>query len=434
MGTTRSVPETKATSGEAVPSSGPQAPARVWIHDPNDSQGSLRAALLGRGYHVTVFRSSEEWREARANARPDLMIIDLDDPSANEIFPRSIESDQMPKLIVVAGSGDIDRRLEAVRMGANAMFVRPIVTERLTLAVDRLTSPDAVLYDVLLVSSAGSRSEIRAINETAGIRLSVVPPRSLFSGLTAIVPECVIIDAQDLGIEPDELVRLVRSCEGYVQVPIAIIDRGDTQHGARLMVRVVGTFGQSFKLACEELPAIVAVLCEIARGGARQAHIDPLTGFHRDIGAEEHQRQIFDLAARFNVPVACLVARIDDYQRIAEERGADAAQMMVKNLAVIVRTVARETDLLIRSRTDEIVMYLLGVTAEEAQAKAGQMLNLFSAVPRQHGGDLFFATLSIGIAVRRDKSDAAAVLAEAREHLHHALKGRENRMEFHESD
>jgi diguanylate cyclase (GGDEF)-like protein len=431
MGMTRSAPGTRSLSSEAGRDPVRKTAASVWIHDQDGVHGSVSVALLRRGYDVTVFRSGEEWREALESERPDVMIVDLDDPSASESLSASIESTEKTKLIVIAGTGDIDRRLEAVRMGANAMFVRPVVAERMVLAVDRLVmAAENAPCQVLMVSSAGLSGEIRALNETVGIRLSVVPPRSLLSSLTAVMPECIIIDAQDAGIDPEKLVRLIRISEGYAPVPIAVIERIDGPLRDGRLVKVVGTQRLSFRVECEELPAVVAVMCELRRSTTGLAGVDELTGLYRDAGVADHVRELFELGARFRIPITCIAVTIDDYQRIVDERGADAAQMTVKNLAVIAQTVARETGLIIRASTDEVITYLLGVTTEEARVKAGQMLNVFGSVPREHEGDTFFATLSVGIAAVRGDYDSDRVLAEARVEVLRAQQAGGSRVEI----
>lgn len=157
------------------------------------------------------------------------------------------------------------------------------------------------------------------------------------------------------------------------------------------------------------------------------AVIDQLTGMlnRKALGARTHE-----LAQQSQVtgePVGVIVADLDHFKRINDTRGHAAGDVVLKEVAYLLRKQLRAFDLAYRLGGEEFLILVPGSdlehTAELAERlRAGVTANLIS------GGLSVTVSLGVGASAQNERFDYAAVFAKADAALYEAKRGGRDRV------
>ncbi len=180
----------------------------------------------------------------------------------------------------------------------------------------------------------------------------------------------------------------------------------------------------------------VSVLRVVSRNDvgriAPTAGRDPLTGlatresFLERIGVELRS------AAASARPLALVVADVDHLRKVADTRGRDAAAMVLRKLAGILRATVREDDLVARFGDDDFAVILSGLgrgSARQVAARLRSTVERFRFTSTWDEGASFFVTLSLGAAsYPTDADNEIDLLTRAKEALDEARSLGRNRV------
>jgi two-component system response regulator AtoC len=114
--------------------------AQILVVGSERSAGNLSSVRSENDWHLeTVFSAWEALERVRSAAGLDLVVLDLMPGEAESLHPlrwlRRIRPD-LP-VLVLAGSGDPNQKLEALRLGAQDYLVRPLHSQQLETAIQR---------------------------------------------------------------------------------------------------------------------------------------------------------------------------------------------------------------------------------------------------------------------------------------------------------
>jgi diguanylate cyclase (GGDEF)-like protein len=128
---------------------------------------------------------------------------------------------------------------------------------------------------------------------------------------------------------------------------------------------------------------------------------DPLTGlatresFLERLGVEMRE------ASAAGRPLALVVADVDHLRKVADTRGREAAAMVLRKLAGILRATVREDDLVARLADDDFAIILNGLgrgSARQVAARLRSTIERFRFTSTWDGDSSFSVTLSLGAA------------------------------------
>jgi diguanylate cyclase (GGDEF)-like protein len=132
---------------------------------------------------------------------------------------------------------------------------------------------------------------------------------------------------------------------------------------------------------------------------SEQIGSDPLTGCANRRGLERTLLGVCRIAKRRHAAVGVAAIDIDFFKQINDTRGHPEGDRVLRQLATIMRSTARETDTVARLGGDEFVVVLPDSDWRGAQIFAERLRNMVQAANFGPPGAAIPVTLSIGIAV-----------------------------------
>jgi len=127
---------------------------------------------------------------------------------------------------------------------------------------------------------------------------------------------------------------------------------------------------------------------------------DPLTGLFNRRYLEESLDRELRRAQRRGLPVAVLMLDIDHFKRFNDTFGHDAGDLVLKDVATVLRTNCRAEDIACRYGGEELTLILPEMPLEAAQVKAERLGDAIRRLRVRQGQQfLGSVTVSIGIAM-----------------------------------
>ena len=158
------------------------------------------------------------------------------------------------------------------------------------------------------------------------------------------------------------------------------------------------------------------------------AHYDSLTGCFNRHAAGSIVRQEVERFSRLGLPLALLMADLDNFKKINDTYGHNSGDDVLKSFASIIRQGLRRSDLFCRWGGEEFLILLRGTLMEEALKIADRFrLRIASAVfpPFSQCGGV---TVSIGCAGFPPGRQLDRLIADADMALYRAKQGGRNRV------
>jgi diguanylate cyclase (GGDEF)-like protein len=218
----------------------------------------------------------------------------------------------------------------------------------------------------------------------------------------------------------------------YITAPGSVQDYVRQRKG-----RLRLTDGRILKFACKALP-----------DGGRLMSFDDISAFVRAAeqlrelaGVDEltklpNRRQFlksleteFARVQRYDRPLSVLMIDADDFKLINDRHGHFAGDEVLQALAVRLRVIVRQIDLLGRLGGEEFAVALMETDMPAALETAERLRREIAAEPFQVAAGEIEVTVSVGVATRRGKDDnAAQLLSLADKAMYLAKTGGRNRV------
>lgn len=442
----------------------------------------LRVKMKAAQYDVTAFPSCAEAAGQIVNDPPDLVLINLNDPSEDRYaFCRRLRDDSLTGGIGIVALGMDDTakaRFAALDAGVDDVLPRPISDTLLLARVrnllrrrniyqewtlqdgshptfgleeergDRL-APAAV---VLLSDHPGSAVALSATLQ-AGLGHSVrqLPvTQALISETPARVPDLYVIDASATDVTPQPVMHLVSELQGCSDRRFAgrlvIVPRGRPDLAA-LFLDLGADDVAPADIAAEELGMRARNLLRFkarqdgmrakVRNGLEASITDCLTGLRNRRYAEEHLARIAEQAHDAQCDYALMMLDIDHFKQVNDRYGHAAGDAVLRQLALRLTRCFRKIDLVARMGGEEFLVAMPRTSTEEAALAAERLRQIVGATPFSTGvgGPLVDVTISVGVAVDHPDDAQPPSLAEMLDRadaaLYAAKSGGRNMVQMH---
>lgn len=163
----------------------------------------------------------------------------------------------------------------------------------------------------------------------------------------------------------------------------------------------------------------------------REAHIDPLTGLWNRRALEDRLKQSWDEARRHDDTIVMILCDIDHFKSVNDTHGHAVGDLVLRNLASILRQTARSYDFCARYGGEEFIILLTREVSCDAVALAERCRGNVAAMKIEAGRELFQITASFGLADSSGCDTPNELLRAADAALYEAKRTGRNRVRVH---
>ena len=155
---------------------------------------------------------------------------------------------------------------------------------------------------------------------------------------------------------------------------------------------------------------------------------DPLTGCLNRRGLFESLNSAFDRAKRSGGKLSCVMCDIDHFKTINDTHGHGAGDKVIRAVAEVLRSGARESDVIARYGGEEFCLMLPGLSLHQGSEMAERLRRTLAALDN----DGIKVTASFGVsAMEALPADAEGLLKQADVALYRAKRSGRNRVVIH---
>jgi diguanylate cyclase (GGDEF)-like protein len=334
-------------------------------------------------------------------------------------------------LTCLSDKHDIEARLEAVRMGCQAYFTRPLDMTSLLETLDRQSQPNhADAGKVLIVDDSPSLAAFYAANlKHAGFTTEVVTnPLKALDAIADSTPELILLDMHMPGATGEELAKVIRQQEAYLSIPIVFLSaENDISRQREAMTHGGDEFLQK---PIDPNHLISAVRARLVRYRALRALMvrDSLTGLLNHTSFKERLRAEVARGRRLHQPLSVALLDIDHFKRVNDTYGHPAGDRVIKSLARLLKQRLRGADVIGRYGGEEFAVALPETPLSGAIQALDNLRMSFANIVQISGENTFQVTLSCGVTEVGEAMDGDSSIQAADEALYAAKHGGRNQV------
>jgi diguanylate cyclase (GGDEF)-like protein len=397
---------------------------------------SLALQIRYYGYHVVVFNTLADLREALAAETPLVIIMDLMFPEgglAGAEAAASIKQGRTPPIpvVFVSGRSDFDARLEAVRSGGDAYFTKPVDVGKLVDRLDVITQKRPQdPYRILIVDDepllAGFHSTI--LQQAGMMTATLNDPVHVLRHMDDFRPELILMDVYMPGCNGMELAGVIRQDETYVDIPIVFLSAERDLNRQLLAMSRGGDDFLTKPIQPEHLVASVTLRADRHRSLRSFMLYDGLTGLLNHTRTKEQVDIEISRASRMKIRLTFAMIDIDHFKRVNDTYGHPVGDQVIKSLSRLLKQRLRATDTVGRFGGEEFAIIFTDTDGTTAQRILNELREDFANIRHQGGEDSFSVTFSCGAVSCAPGCTSAELIAAADEMLYEAKRSGRNRV------
>ncbi len=397
---------------------------------------SLAVQVAHFGYAVKTFANLPDLKIAVQNDTPSAIIMDISFPEGHLAGTETVaeilkEFGASLPVIFISSRNDLNARLEAVRAGGDAYFVKPAPIIAIIEKLDMLTThsqPEP--YRILVVEDDTELSAYFAsILEQAGmVTATCNDPLDVLDPLIEFNPDLILTDMYMPGCTGQELAKTIRQMEAYFSIPIVFLS-SETDIARQLVAMRMG--GDDFltkPIKPDHLISSVAIRAERMRIMRSFMERDGLTGLLNHTRIKEQLDLAVARATRQGSHQALAMIDIDRFKSVNDTYGHPTGDRVLVALSRLLQQRLRRTDILGRYGGEEFAVILLDTDLGKAWSVLDEIRTSFSHIRHQSEGKAFTVTFSCGLAAFPHYTDAISLSNASDKALYIAKREGRNRV------
>ena len=160
-----------------------------------------------------------------------------------------------------------------------------------------------------------------------------------------------------------------------------------------------------------------------------EAFTDPLTGLYNRRYFEQALTEYLAAFSRAGAPLGLLTLDIDHFKSVNDNYGHDAGDVVLRELAQLLKGLTREHDIVARTGGEEFAILAPFATIEQVRPFAERLCRMVANMRIDVNRVVLRPTVSIGLATTLDGAgDAEALIKMSDERLYKAKQGGRNRV------
>ncbi len=379
----------------------------IYMVEDDPLQAAELAAQVGYfGYTVQVFHAPLELEEAVSETVPTAILMDVTFPQGKMAGYDAIEAlrarlPELPPVIFVSMNDKMPFRLQAVRLGGEAYFTKPVDIGVLIDVLDRVIFHEiTVPYRVLIVDDSRVQANYNARQlKKAGMEVEILAdPMQMIESMISFNPDLVLLDMYMPTCTGVEMAGVIRQMEQFISVPIVFLS-AETDKNKQLAAMEIG--GDDFltkPIEPEHLIAAVTVRIERYRKLRALMFNDGLTGLLNHSSTKERLAQAVKTAGRQHIPLAFAMLDLDHFKSVNDSYGHATGDRVLKSLAHLLTQRLRSTDNIGRMGGEEFGIIFNNTTEETAVKIMSEISEAFARIRHYADDRDFTVTFSCGVA------------------------------------
>ena len=415
-------------AGEVSPGGGTHGTVLLLADPDDDVLSELRRQLSHFGYAPEAFADRETLGERLAEETPRAVVLDTDclpgETSCGEaVRELKARGEAALPILIISAQGDMDRRLEAARAGAEVYLVKPVNAHDLIDQLDQFapTRPPEPLDIMLVEDSRTQATYFSSILQEAGMEVRVVSdPMTVLDALEEQDIDLILMDMYMPNCNGNELARVVRQVPRYASIPIVFLS-AETEVERQLDAMSRG--GDDFltkPIEPTHLIRSVSIRAERARTLRSLMATDSLTGLLNHSRIKEELENEVGRTRRRGGELVFVMLDIDHFKAINDTHGHPAGDSVIRSLARVLQQRLRRTDAIGRYGGEEFAIIMPDVDAGQAMGVIDGIRRSFASIRQDAAGSSFSVTFSAGVASFPEHDSPEALTMAADEALYSA--------------
>jgi diguanylate cyclase (GGDEF)-like protein/PAS domain S-box-containing protein len=379
----------------------------IYMVEDDPTQATELAEQIGYyGYTIRHFDTPHDLGDAIQQDAPTAILMDISFPESSTLGFEVISAlrarcPDLPPVIFLTINDRLPHRLQAVRVGGEAYFTKPVDVGALIALLDRLIFQD--IYPaprVLIIEDSRVQANYIALQlNRVGISTEVTSdPMEVIERMISFNPDLLLLDMYLPGCTGMELARVIRQMEQFVSVPIVFLS-AETNKDKQLVA--MGHGGDDFLTKpIEANHLITAVTTRIKRYQKLRALMnhDGLTGLLNHSTTNERLVQEVESARRRDQPLTLAMIDLDHFKTVNDTYGHATGDRVLRSLANMLKQRLRISDTIGRIGGEEFAI-IMPNTGENAAAQVmRELVDGFARIRHYTGDGEVFVTFSCGIA------------------------------------
>jgi diguanylate cyclase (GGDEF)-like protein len=389
------------------------------VDDDREVHSLLGECLQDQGFNVNSAFSRSDAMECLMVNRPHALIVEasLSDGLGCDVIDRlrSLQSRESPAVVIVSRRETQVDRAEALHLGADAYFSKPLDFELLASRLRSLVQErdESVARILSVEDDLDQAAYLRDVLESAGYDVrSCVDPRQFESNLVDFAPDLILMDILLPEVSGYELARIARQNGEYQTTPILFLTTEGQLHTRIQSMRSGGDDHIVKPVSPNLLLAAVETRIERARQIRRYLDHDNLTGL---LNRDAFLRRVKTKITRAEgTPAALAMLDVDRFKQINDTHGHAFGDQVLARLSSFLRTRVRMSDIVGRHGGEEFTMLINDATEQEAAQLLDRLRAEFAETAHTSGsGRTIFVTFSAGVITMPRTIDGIARAFEA---------------------
>ncbi len=390
------------------------------------------------GFEVEVFNQLEAANQAAKSSHPDAILLDVifDDGHLNAseelTHCTNLKSLDCP-IIFMSAYNDFDSRVRAVKQNAKGYFLKPIsIPHAVNYMRDLYEQMNLPKANVLIVDDDPYlASRIRIVLNAAGFNAHCLEdPQKIIEEIDRLNVKLVLMDLHMPYYNGIELAGVIRQHEKWLRLPIVFLS-SETDLG--LQAEALNQGAEEFLAKpVNDIQLINTVRAKIQRSRSLEDDVleDNLTGLLKHSVIKDVTVREVMSSKRNKIPCTLILFDIDELDRVNNNHGFKAGNLVIKSLSNLLKQNLRKTDFIGRYGGEEFALVLSNCDLKTGKQIANKVINAFQSVKFEIDGNSFSCTLSGGLCCTDDFDgiDGDNALAIATTALNYAKKYGRNQL------
>lgn len=365
---------------------------------------SISCQLESYGYDIKTSQNLDEITSARFDNFPVSILIDYtfleDEQNLNKLSGLKKDKDALFSLMVLSEEDDMEKRLRAVKAGADGFFTVPLEISAL---IDKL---DSIIYDedndpyriLIIDDSEHLSSHYSLVLEHVGMITKIInDPLMVLEFLKDFMPDLILLDIHMPQCSGIELAKVIRQQEMFISVPIVYLS---AEKDKKMQYDAMSIGGDDF---LSKPIGPVQLLSTIANRVKRSRILrsfmvrDSLTNLFNHTRIKELLVSEVDRAKRQKNVLSYAMLDIDNFKEINDRFGHPAGDKVIKLLSSMLKQRLRKTDIIGRYGGEEFAIILLNADAQKAYTVLDEIRKGFQGISPFEDEKNFHVSFSCGI-------------------------------------